>query len=345
MVVWAAFGFTGLLRHVGLDGRRGTDSRPDGRRRRRRLGGGGRCWWSPPCRRRTPSAAWCCRPPSPATCRSPAPRPGRRGSARERAGCTPARRRAGPASAASSASPARSTPPSGPPSATRSSSGSAPTGRPFWIAETFDHWTGQSWTEAQPAQRIVPVARGQHGLAVPHPAPRWARRTGALRTTRPSTSHEAGPNLVFHAANADRGLVPGPPPLRRPTTAPSARARRWGPAPSTPCCPACDTADRRRALRGRRDGADRASGLPTSEQASRSSSPTPTRGWPPWPAEVTANATTVYAKVVGARALDRGPHQVHDRHPAAGPGPGHGRPVPLRQPARLLRADQHRRWP
>jgi protein-glutamine gamma-glutamyltransferase len=78
----------------------------------------------------------------------------------------------------------------------------------FWIAETFDHWDGQTWTEDTP----------KHGatwrvLSTP-PAffPPLSSGASSLGTTDIQTFYLAadGPNLIFHAAEASEVWFPAP---------------------------------------------------------------------------------------------------------------------------------------
>jgi protein-glutamine gamma-glutamyltransferase len=78
----------------------------------------------------------------------------------------------------------------------------------FWIAETFDHWDGQTWTEDNP----------EHGAAwhvlspVPAFYPPVSAGASTLGTSDIQTFYLAqnGPNLIFHAAEASEVWFPAP---------------------------------------------------------------------------------------------------------------------------------------
>lgn len=78
----------------------------------------------------------------------------------------------------------------------------------FWIAETFDHWDGQTWTEQAPTHR-----RAWHVLSTAPtfypPASSGAAASGAadLQTFYLAQN---GPNLIFHAAEATEVWFPAP---------------------------------------------------------------------------------------------------------------------------------------
>ncbi|MGH9093435.1 MAG: transglutaminase domain-containing protein, partial [Acidimicrobiales bacterium] len=71
----------------------------------------------------------------------------------------------------------------------------------FWVAETFNQWTGQSWAEAAPPKGLArwrEISTGSPFL-VPPPVSQTGRGTPDYQTFYLT---EPGPNLVFHAANA-----------------------------------------------------------------------------------------------------------------------------------------------
>jgi transglutaminase-like putative cysteine protease len=78
----------------------------------------------------------------------------------------------------------------------------------FWIAETFDHWDGQTWTESAPKH-----ASAWRVLSTP-PAFYLPESSGATAagTTDLQTFYlaENGPNLIFHAAEAAEVWFPAP---------------------------------------------------------------------------------------------------------------------------------------
>ncbi|HXQ19614.1 MAG TPA: transglutaminase-like domain-containing protein [Acidimicrobiales bacterium] len=78
----------------------------------------------------------------------------------------------------------------------------------FWIAETFDHWDGRTWTEQAPAHAATwQVLRTPPAFLLPTSA-------GALRAGAPDIQTfylaQDGPNLIFHAAEASEVWFPAP---------------------------------------------------------------------------------------------------------------------------------------
>ena len=211
----------------------------------------------------------------------------------------------------------------------------------YWIGETFDTWDGQSWIAARAGR----TARGTAGVgAALLPArARRRRRSGVPRDLQTFyvVQRRTQPRVPRRQRHARCGSRP-------PTSSSRARrhhpvARRLGPGTiytvrvrrrhgrTRPAAAAGRPAGRRRRLSGRRAG----------RQALAAPPPLPPRRQALAEA-VTAGAPTTYDKVQALDRLDRRPHPLLHRHPAAGAGPGHGRPVPLRRPRRLLRADLHR---
>lgn len=77
----------------------------------------------------------------------------------------------------------------------------------FWIAETFDDWTGRSWVEApapKGSRQWNEVSTGSP-FPIPPPVGQAPRGTPDYQTFY---LNEAGPNLVFHAANATEVWFP-----------------------------------------------------------------------------------------------------------------------------------------
>ncbi|MHB8219342.1 MAG: transglutaminase family protein [Acidimicrobiales bacterium] len=71
----------------------------------------------------------------------------------------------------------------------------------FWIAETFNHWNGQSWSTATPPRGTPAWRQINSGppFSIPLPVGEVSHGTGDYQTFYIAQS---GPNLVFHAANA-----------------------------------------------------------------------------------------------------------------------------------------------
>ena len=198
----------------------------------------------------------------------------------------------------------------------------------FWIAETFDQWTGQSWTEAQPAKNLSQWREVNTGSPFPIPPP-----VGQAHRGTPDYQtfylNEAGPNLVFHAANAEEVWFPA----RRLYVNPYGTVRSgtsMGPGSVYTVLSSVDTPTAAELSSAGGMGPTELSGLPTSVQAQSLQLPHPYPRVAALAAKVTANATTVYAKVV---ALEHwiGAHTKYTTDiPPLAPGAGHGRPVPLR---------------
>jgi len=71
----------------------------------------------------------------------------------------------------------------------------------FWVAETFNEWNGQSWEETKPPKGVPQWKEVSTGspFTVPPPVGEIDRVSPDLQTFYLT---QAGPNLVFHAANA-----------------------------------------------------------------------------------------------------------------------------------------------
>ncbi len=71
----------------------------------------------------------------------------------------------------------------------------------FWLAETFNTWNGQSWSNATPPKGTSAWRQISSGppFSIPLPAGEVSQGTGDYQTFY---IVQPGPNLVFHAANA-----------------------------------------------------------------------------------------------------------------------------------------------
>jgi len=71
----------------------------------------------------------------------------------------------------------------------------------YWIAETFNDWNGQSWSTATPprGERAWRQISSGPPFSIPLPVGEVSQGTGDYQTFYIA---QAGPNLVFHAANA-----------------------------------------------------------------------------------------------------------------------------------------------
>ena len=79
----------------------------------------------------------------------------------------------------------------------------------FWVGETYDNWNGQSWLESAPTKG---TGVSQAGDRVPVRHSRWPRTSQRPRhsgDTDVQTFYlaQSGPNLVFHADNAERVYI------------------------------------------------------------------------------------------------------------------------------------------
>ncbi|HUY67039.1 MAG TPA: transglutaminaseTgpA domain-containing protein, partial [Acidimicrobiales bacterium] len=79
----------------------------------------------------------------------------------------------------------------------------------FWVGQTYDRWDGQSWDQSAEPAKGSGVAKLQFGS--PFTVPLAADQLGTLSTgsTDVQTFYlaESGPNLVFHADNAQRVYI------------------------------------------------------------------------------------------------------------------------------------------
>jgi protein-glutamine gamma-glutamyltransferase len=78
----------------------------------------------------------------------------------------------------------------------------------FWIAETFDHWDGQTWTETTPKQGGTwRVLENPPEFTLPQSSGAAGLGTSDLQTFYLAVN---GPNLIFHAAEAAEVWFPAP---------------------------------------------------------------------------------------------------------------------------------------
>jgi protein-glutamine gamma-glutamyltransferase len=166
----------------------------------------------------------------------------------------------------------------------------------YWIAETFDQWTGQSWVEAQPPANPPQWREVSTGSPFPIPSP-----VGQARRGTPDYQtfylNEAGPNLVFHAANAEEVWFPA----RRLYVNPYGTVRSgtsMGPGSVYTVLSNVDRPSSSELSAAGGPGPAELRGLPTSVRAQSLQLPHPYRRAAALAAQVTANDTSVYAKVV-----------------------------------------------
>ena len=80
----------------------------------------------------------------------------------------------------------------------------------FWVGQTYDYWNGQSWVQATDPANGGHLTKLDFGSPFEIPLPGQTRRPPwppAPPTCRPSTWPRPGPNLVFHADNAQRVYI------------------------------------------------------------------------------------------------------------------------------------------
>ncbi len=169
----------------------------------------------------------------------------------------------------------------------------------FWVAETFDQWTGQSWTEAQPLRRGKGVRQWQE-VSTGSPFP-IAPPVGQARRGTPDYQtfylNEAGPNLVFHAANAEEVWFPA----RHLYVNPYGTIRSgtsMGPGSVYTVLSGVDRPTAAELSSAGGSGPAELRGLPAPVRAQSLQLPHPYPRVAALAARVTADATSVYAKVV-----------------------------------------------
>ena len=199
----------------------------------------------------------------------------------------------------------------------------------FWVGQTYDTWNGQSWTESSPTSRpaVVKLDTGSP-FEIPLGPDQQAGPSNGDTDLQTFYLAQSGPNLVFHADNAERVYIQsrslyltkdgaiisstsmGSGTIYTVVSADSTAtaARNCGPTP--------------RPVGRRPDGSKPLSPDQTHRYPS---SPIPTRGWrhspagsPPPPAPP-ATPTPAYDKVEAIEAMDGDHMRVHHRHPAAAP--------------------------
>ncbi|MGH8997578.1 MAG: transglutaminaseTgpA domain-containing protein, partial [Acidimicrobiales bacterium] len=76
----------------------------------------------------------------------------------------------------------------------------------FWVAETFDHWDGQSWTEGSPAADWHEISGSSPFDLGPEAGP----GTAGAEDIQTFYLAQAGPNLIFHAERTSQVWFPSP---------------------------------------------------------------------------------------------------------------------------------------
>ena len=191
-------------------------------------------------------------------------------------------------SAASSGSPSPSTPASGPPWATRWSCGCGPPGPASGSARPTTPGTARAGCESAPTTGGQPGQAG-HRVAVRHPArPRTSSRPAVAATTDVQTFYlaQSGPNLVFHADNAQRVYIQSRSLfLTGDGTIVSSASMGAGTIYTVVSDDTTATAEQLRDVHRPRPADRPRRRRPGPAQPSRyPNSPTPIPGWPPWPA-------------------------------------------------------------
>jgi len=166
----------------------------------------------------------------------------------------------------------------------------------FWIAETFNDWNGQSWTEAPPPKGTKAWRELSSGPPFTLPPVDGATSLGGL-DYQTFYIAQAGPNLVFHAPNAAMVWFPA----SRLFVGPDGTIRSgtsMGPGSVYTVLSDLDAATPTELEHAR--GSDPAPGahLPPAVRAQSLQLPHPYRRAAALAARVTAHAPTTYAKVV-----------------------------------------------
>lgn len=81
----------------------------------------------------------------------------------------------------------------------------------FWVGQTYDTWTGQSWLESGPTRgKSVDKLDGGSPFEIPAFEDDLGGRSSGDTDVQTFYLAESGPNLVFHAENAERVYVQSP---------------------------------------------------------------------------------------------------------------------------------------
>ncbi len=83
-------------------------------------------------------------------------------------------------------------------------------GRPnFWVGQTYDRWDGQSWTQSSDPASGAGVDKLEFGspFAIPLAPDQVADRAGGAADVQTFYLAQSGPNLVFHADDAQRVYI------------------------------------------------------------------------------------------------------------------------------------------
>ena len=237
---------------------------------------------------------------------------------------------AGPASADSSASPSRSTRPTGSRSATRWSCGSGPAGPTTGSARPSTTGPGSPGADRRTG-RQPPLRQGDRRspFIIPTYPDQVAPLSSGTQDVQTFYLAQGGPNLVFHADNAQRVYAPGPRPHRHPRRDHHSTAS-MGPgtiytvvSDDTAACPAGAAAAtapapatarprwRPQAIRRRSGPLPPAAPTPYPQVAALAASITAGIGAPGDPDPHT------YDKIAAIEAWMSDPRPLHHRHPAA----------------------------
>ncbi len=223
----------------------------------------------------------------------------------------------------------------------------------FWIGQTYDQWTGQDWLQsADPVDgnHVVKLESGSP-FAIPLAQDQVAGEASGAVDIQTFYLAESGPNLVFHADNAERVYVEskslyltgdgtivsstsmGPGTIYTVVSADNSATAAQLEAATVPASPV-GVGHGRAPLRTGEPLPPAAPPLSPGGGARRCDH----RGY----GRARRRRPPHLRQGRGHRAVDVLPHPLHDRHPTPGPGCRRGGQLPVRIPARLLRADLDR---
>ncbi len=160
----------------------------------------------------------------------------------------------------------------------------------FWVGQTYDTWNGQSWVQTgEPTSGRPRRPSWRPARPFDHPPGRRPAGRPVAGTTDVQTFYlaQSGPNLVFHADNAQRVYLQSQA-LFLTGDGTIVSTTSMGAGTVYTVVSTDTTATRRPAaaatVPGTRRAVRRVARLAALERPATCNSPTPTRGWPPWPA-------------------------------------------------------------
>ncbi len=201
----------------------------------------------------------------------------------------------------------------------------------FWVAETFDRWTGQAWSVTQPQNRVI---TGGSPFVLPDPGGDTLVGQSDIQTFYLATT---GPNLIFHAGDAHQVWFPAAGLIdSRDGTIRTSLGMGSGTVytveslvdrPTASELEATSTSDQVLDTADAQRDTQLPHSYPRAEALAKS---------------ITAGKPTVYAKVQALISWIGAHTRLLDRHPTAASRCRLSQRIPLRQSCRFLRADLHR---